>query len=680
MAEPKRIVAVCSCEDTMSLDLSAIAKGCAGADLSSARHLCRSQIDHFKEMLAGGPAHITVACTQEAPLFSEIVEDVAFQGEISFTNIRELAGWSDQASQAGPKMAALLAASAEAMAPTRFTTLKSAGIALIYGRDEAAIDIARRLSESLDVTVVLTRPGAVAPPRTGDFPVFKGTITAATGWLGAFELTIDDFAAPAASSRASLMFGDARNGAKSSCDIVIDVAGGRPLFAGDDLRAGYLRADPASPAAIEKLIAEAGGLVGEFDKPQYVALNEGLCAHSRSRKIGCTRCIELCPAGAITPNGDYVAISNEICAGCGACAAVCPTGAIAYALPPADVVMRKLRALLVTYAEAGGKAPVVLVHDGDHGEPLIEALARFGRGLPAHVLPLRVNEITQVGLELTAAALAFGASAVRFLSKAKAKHDLAGTFRNIEYANALGSALGFGEARAGLIETDDPDALRAALDTLLPGTPAAAPARFRPMGEGRFLLKTTINELHRAAPAPVAKVDMPARAPFGGLNIDADGCTLCLACVSACPVQALQDDKDRPALKFQEDLCVQCGLCAATCPEKVIALVPQIDFAAWSAPPRVVKQEEPARCISCNKAFGVQSTIDRIVAKLENKHWMFAGDAAKRTSLIRMCEDCRVEVVVNESFDPHENRPRPSPRTTEDYLRERRERGEDPLG
>ncbi len=51
-------------------------------------------------------------------------------------------------------MAALLAASAEPMAATRFTTLKSAGVALIYGRDETAIETAQRLSETLDVTVV----------------------------------------------------------------------------------------------------------------------------------------------------------------------------------------------------------------------------------------------------------------------------------------------------------------------------------------------------------------------------------------------------------------------------------------------------------------------------------------------------------------------------------------------
>lgn len=679
MGEMKRIVAVCSCEDTMPLDAGVIATGVGGAELKTARHLCRSQIESFKAMLGPEVAGLTVACTQESPLFGEIAEEAGFSGEIGFVNIREMAGWSDQAKNAGAKMAALIAANAEPMAPTRFTTMTSGGVALVYGRDETAIEVARRLSDTLDVTVILTRPGAVTPPRSGDFPVFRGTIGAATGWLGAFELTVNDFAQPLASSRSQLVFGDPRNGAKSQCDIVIDISGGPELMTGGTLRAGYLKADPGDRAAIEKLIADAAGMVGEFDKPQYVALNEGLCAHSRSKKTGCSRCLELCPAGAITPNGDAVAISHEICAGCGACASVCPTGAVTYALPPADIVMRKLRTLLVTYREAGGRNPALLIHDGDHGEPLIEALARFGQGLPANVLPLRVNEVTQIGLETVAAAFAFGAGSVRFLAPAKAKHDLSGLSRNVDYANTLAAALGYGEGRATLIETDDPDALRGALDAMSPGVVLQNPARFRPMGSGRPLLKAAVGEMHRAAPAPVSKVEMPARAPFGGLDIKADGCTLCLSCVSACPVQALQDDPERPTLKFQEDLCVQCGLCAATCPEKVITLTPQLDFEAWAAPARIVKEEEPAQCINCGKAFGVKSTIDRIISKLENKHWMFAGDMAKRTSVIRMCEDCRVEVVVNESFDPHENRPRPAPRTTEDYLRERAERGDDPL-
>ena len=50
-----------------------------------------------------------------------------------------------------------------------------------------------------------------------------------------------------------------------------------------------------------------------------------------------------------------------------------------------------------------------------------------------------------------------------------------------------------------------------------------------------------------------------------------------------------------------------------------------------SAPPprtaRVLKEEEPFGCIRCGKPFGVKSTIERVSAKLESKHWMFKGSA-----------------------------------------------------
>jgi ferredoxin len=124
-------------------------------------------------------------------------------------------------------------------------------------------------------------------------------------------------------------------------------------------------------------------------------------------------------------------------------------------------------------------------------------------------------------------------------------------------------------------------------------------------------MELALRELHHAAPVMVDVVPLDKGAPFGKVQVDVAGCTLCLACVTACPVSALSDNPDRPALSFSESLCVQCGLCAATCPEKVITLVPQIDFTAWGAPKQVIKAEEPALCTVCAKPFGVKSTIDK---------------------------------------------------------------------
>ena len=666
-----RTVFVCSCERSMPGFGDSVASGCKNARVQSGDQLCGIELDRVRGALDAGGA-VTIACTQQAPLFREVAEEVGFAGDLAFANIREAAGWSGDAASAGPKAAALVAMAAEPFAPPALVTLESNGVVLVYGRDEAAIEAGRQLADELDVTVLLTHPDEVAPHGVWDFPVVQGTIRNARGHLGAFELTVDDFAAPAPSSRDSLRFGPSRDGALSQADIILDLSGGVALFPAHELREGYLKAEPADRAGVTAAIAKAAGLVGEFYKPRYIDFSADLCAHSRSRITGCTRCLDLCPTGAIAPAGDHVAIDAEICAGCGNCAAACPTGAAAYAVPDGEALLRRLRTLLVTYREAGGRDPIVLFHDGDHGEALIDALARFGPGLPATVLPVAVNEITQLGVEAWTAPVAWGAVAVMALSSARPKHELGGLARNVTIANLLGQSLGYGVEICGVIEADDPDILRSALDRVNTGSNARKPATFLPLGDKRSLLRSTMSELHRAAPTPVDRVALPAAAPFGGLEVDAEGCTLCLACVSACPTGALSDSEDHPALYFSESACVQCGLCAATCPEKVITLAPRVDFPAWSAPRLAVKEEEPYDCIRCGNPFGTKSTVERIVAKLEGKHWMFAGENARRLDVVRMCDNCRVDAVMNEGFDPYEAAARPAPRTTEDYLRARK--------
>ena len=383
----------------MPLDAAALGKACGTAAPSLKTQLCRGQLGEFKQaILEDGP--LIVACTQEAPLFDEVRAESNPEADLGFTNIRERAGWSAEAADATPKIAALLAEAAMDIPPTPSVTLRSSGVALVYGRHETAIDAARQLASRADVTVLLSRPGEVEPPRLVDVPVFRGTITRATGHLGAFALEIDDYAAALPSSKAALGFGLAQNGATSRCDIIIDLSGEAPLFPAPEKRDGYFNPDPANPALVQKALFEASDLVGEFEKPRYIAYRAEICAHSRNAQVGCTRCLDVCPTSAIAPDGDHVVIDAQVCAGCGACASVCPTGAAAYALPPGDTVFRRLRTLLGAYREAGGQAPALLVHDPRHGDDMISLAARHGRGLPARVLPFALNEVTQVGFGL----------------------------------------------------------------------------------------------------------------------------------------------------------------------------------------------------------------------------------------------------------------------------------------
>jgi ferredoxin len=672
MPDPPKTILICSCEDSMRIDTGAIRRGCRDSEIFGFRQLCRGELDRFRNAAnAEGP--LIVGCTQEAPLFADEAKERL--GTIDFVNLRETAGWSAEGAQAGPKMAALLASASEPAPAYPFVTLSSEGVILIYGRDEVAVEAGKLLADHLDVTVMITKPAQVTPPATTSFPIVKGTIRNARGHLGAFELAIDDYAAPRPSSRDALVFEAQHNGLTSRCDLVLDLSGEPPLFPAHDLRDGYLRADPRDPAAMLRAVLKARDLIGNFDKPKYINFKADLCAHSRSKRTGCHRCLDLCPTGAITPNGDHVRINAEICAGCGQCAAACPTGAASYALPPADTLLHRLRAMLLKYREAGGSDAVVLFHDGPHGSALIDALARHGDGLPANVLPLVVNEVTQVGLEAIVASFAYGTAGVRFLLRAKPLHEVTGLLQTLAMADAILSGLGFAGHSVAAIETDDPDVLGEKLRPIEPLTAVAHPATFKTVGTRRDLLRFALQELHRVAPAPTDVIALPPGAPLGAVTVNVDGCTLCLSCVSACPTGALRDDPERPVLKFVEDACVQCGLCQSTCPEKVITLKPQIDFRAARAAAQVVKEEEPARCVRCGKPFGVKSTIDKIATKLEGQHWMYpAGD--KRLEVMRMCADCRVITMSEQQFDPFAGVPeRTAPRTTDDYLRQRETKG-----
>ncbi len=636
---------ICNCDGTMTLDAASL-----GGDARPASQLCRAQLDHFRAAL-GEFAEITVACTQEAPLFAELAEDAGYAGKLRFVNIRETAGWSEEGKRTAPKMAALLAMAECAASDFEIVSMDSNGVALILGRDSVAIEAAEKLSESLDITV-LVLPGAdIQPPRQTTWPVLQGRIRKGTGHLGAFELTVDAYAAPAPSSRAKLEFDDGRDGAVSRCDLVIDLTGARPLF--HETRPGYFRADPRDPVAVARLVRDASQMTGTFDKPRFVNFAPELCAHSRNTLTGCTRCLNLCPTGAIPPAGDTVAIDPHICAGCGQCAAACPTGAASYALPVVENTAARLRAGMRAWFDAGAKeAPVILFHDGDHGLGLIDASARFGRGLPAHVIPVQVNEPTQIGPEIMATALAYGAGAVQVLAKARPAHDLDGLAASLDLMRAISTATGYGDTCA-LLQTDDPDALEAALWHQA-AKARAKRASFLPPEDKRGLLLMAVEEMIRTAPDPVETLPLPQGAPFGTVNLELDACTLCLSCVAACPAGALSDNPDQPMLRFTESACVQCGICAATCPEDAITIAPQIDLSAWAAPRRVLKEEAPFACTSCGKLFGTRSSIERVLSKLDG-HWMFSGsEGAKRRAFLTMCEECRTREVVIAGFDPHE--------------------------
>ncbi|MGH6892122.1 MAG: 4Fe-4S ferredoxin, partial [Dongiaceae bacterium] len=70
-------ILVCDCERTMTLDGKALCRAVAGEGEARVHtQLCRAEIAAFRDALGTGEG-VLVACTQEAPIFTETAAETA---------------------------------------------------------------------------------------------------------------------------------------------------------------------------------------------------------------------------------------------------------------------------------------------------------------------------------------------------------------------------------------------------------------------------------------------------------------------------------------------------------------------------------------------------------------------------------------------------------------------------
>jgi ferredoxin len=686
---------ICNCNQTMPLNAKALGEA-LDEDLTLHTTLCRRDAPAFQKA-ARNPDDLVVACTQESRLFTELATET--EGAVSlsvrpirFVNIRETGGWGREAAKATPKMAALLAlARLPDAEPVGTVGYQSAGRLLIIGPLESAERAAAQVSDVLDVTLLATGGSGSQARR---FPVLAGEVTSLRGWLGAFTLLrstsnpIDldlctrcnacvaacpegaiglDYqidmnrcrshraCVTACEAVGAIQFGRDAQSHEDSFDLVLDLRE-TPAFSQHALPQGYvhLPAGLDSAPALGALI-KLRELVGEFEKPRFFNYKQKICAHGRNEQVGCNACVEICSALAITSDlkKNQIVVNPNLCVGCGACTTVCPTGALTYAYPRASEQGVKLRTLLATYQKAGGTDAALLLHSQEAGAALVNDLGRMAAldkkvcGVPARVIPLPLWHTASVGVDLWLTAFAYGASQVWVLMTGEEAPQYRDAVREqMAVAQAIVSGLGYSGEHFRVIEVPGSSQAREllALDATLGAPPAQGVARrasFAVQAEKRATLELALDHLlqdsARFTPRPEV-IALPAASPLGTIEVNRDTCTLCLSCVSACPASALQDNPDRPQLRFIEKNCVQCGLCVTTCPEDAITLQPRLWLADQRKQPRVLNEAQPYECIRCRKPFGTLKGIEVMLAKLSG-HAMFQGEALER---LKMCGDCRV--------------------------------------
>ncbi|MBL4238181.1 4Fe-4S binding protein [Vibrio fluvialis] len=510
---------------------------------------------------------------------------------------------------------------------------ESGGHTLILGPTSLIERTALQLSQMASVTLL----SIDGEQGTHDKLYFADTVEI-SGFLGAFKVIVENH---------GLNINLANAAIDHDCfDIVLDMSL-NGVMSEEVPVPGYFPVGRGFPKLSDAL-EEIPELMGTFDKPKYFRLDTDLCAHSSRGVKGCERCVDACPAGALSSEGSVktghrIQINPYLCQGVGTCATSCPTEAIHYALPNPTDTQKFIERLLNNYHQAGGEKPIVLICSSRHEQYNLMAL----RVLPENVIPVTVEELPSVGIDTWFAALVNGATQVLF---AASRHMPPTILRILNQEVSMAQSF---LAHLG-IRKETIDILY--LESLREAAPALCD---EPLGlnlgelEGkkRDRLYVALDALATARGTEPGVQSLAATAPYGAIECSTTDCTLCMSCVAVCPTRALHHEGDSPSLKFIEQDCVQCGLCVKACPEKALTAVQQLN---WNAAQRqsvvTLHQEEPAKCLRCHKPFAPQSMITMLQNKLRG-HSHFSDQAS--LDRIAMCEDCRVvDVFESMASDP----------------------------
>ncbi|MDX1653771.1 MAG: 4Fe-4S binding protein, partial [Candidatus Competibacteraceae bacterium] len=510
--------------------------------------------------------------------------------------------------------------------PAALVEYRSQGSLLILGPFDTVMTAAQKLKGRLEMTLLISE-GEIDFHRLEDegLDLVQARPRAIEGYLGAFRVTVGG-------PQGEVDLASLSTTGRERFDLVLDL-GHQPLLSWELPPPGYYHAPDV--AGLERIVAELPEMVGSFEKPGYVLYDPHICAHGSRGMTGCSRCLEVCPSGALTSIGEMIQLDPFLCQGAGSCAAACPTGAIAYAYPRPRDTLATLQAMLKAYRQAGGERPCLLFYDAQGGR---ERLERLAGDLPGHMVPFELAELAATGLETWLAALAYGAVGLCWLpAEGLAPSLLRELDRQLELARTLLVGMGY-RPPLELLVGDDDDVLQRLHDA--PPANPWPPAAFATFDEKRNTLRLAMDHLLAHAPAAEEVVPLPATAPFGRVLVDGGNCTLCMSCAAVCPTGAIATGGGVPRLTFTEEQCVQCGLCERACPERVVTLEARYLYDAKARRrPRVLHEEPPFLCVGCGKPFATRSIIERMTAKLAG-HWMYQDQRARRR--LQMCEDCRV--------------------------------------
>lgn len=353
---------------------------------------------------------------------------------------------------------------------------------------------------------------------------------------------------------------------------------------------------------------------------EAIAWQSDCCQFDPVLAVGCRRCVDICPYGAVRCDREGIAIDARHCRECGSCVSACPTGALQYRRWPDEAFVEYLSAI-----EPMAETTVVL-----GSERTLQRLWWRRPAVAADTFFLEWPQPGTLSLFHFVALLLAGATRIIVFAEPGSAGSTGPMVSHAARCNSLFAAW-FGVA-TDLVAVTHPDDLCA---LAAPPTQRRWPLNSGPLaGDRRQRLAALLRLLAESGGASAPSLADPIGG-FSTLACDEKRCTLCLGCLRVCRTGALAADSTMTRLSWQGILCVGCGGCAMVCPEQALALTAGAALDLPFFRPQPLAATEPMICSCCGRPFGSRKSYER-VSDFMRQRGMASDEALER------CEACRV--------------------------------------
>ncbi|MGB6327412.1 MAG: 4Fe-4S binding protein [Halarcobacter sp.] len=383
-------------------------------------------------------------------------------------------------------------------------------------------------------------------------------------------------------------------------------------------------------SSINDVLATVRQNISNFEYKKFTTYDKTICQYHERREEICGKCADVCPTVAIVKNDEekHLEFSQIDCHGCGGCVSVCPSGAIEYTPSNRESISQMSK----FYED---HIPLIIPHKMNIPSIKVE--------LKENVLPFKIEGEKFLHEATLLTILQESGSQVVFYTDFLSK----GTKDCISILNQTYQAKY--QKDAILLAMNEEELVKA-----LENVEFIENSKYKLNDmemRKRELFAIRLSKIVGKDDLGVVKTGENVH--YGHVKVNESNCTLCLACVGACNVNALIADTSDNTLRLNPSLCTSCGYCEVSCPEKDCLTIEQdvIKLTPTWFKEEILAKDELFACIECGKEFATKKAVEKIAALMAP---IFKSDPIKERTLY-CCESCKPKIMMKSYMENPEN-------------------------